>query len=173
MLKYDNKTVIKRKDRKGYMIRYRNNNKQYAIYGRTQKECLNKYKLTIKNIEQKTQNKNLTLKEWYIKFIELYKRNKVKETTIKSLSYDFEKLKNIYNKKINNLTAIQIQEELNKITFPSTRIRLYILLNSLFEKAMLNEIVAKNIIKIIDRPKYKAEQKTALTTQEEKNFIII
>ena len=170
MLKYNNKTITKIKNRNLWGIRYRKNNKQYTVYGKTQKECISNYKKALKE-PAKENYKKITLKEWYNQFLELYKINKVKENTIKCLNYDFEKLKNIHNIDLNKLNAITIQKEINKIPFKSTQIRLYILLNSLFEKATLNDIVKKNIVKIVDKPKYKADQKTALTHQEEKIFI--
>ena len=174
MLKYDNKTITKRKDRNNlWLIRYRKNGTQYTVYGKTQKECIKNYKLTKKNKENKKviEIKDITLKEWYKNFLQLYKLNKVKETTIKALNYDFAKLKHIHNINIKELNAITIQNELNKIPYKSTRQRVHILLNSLFEKAVINELVSKNIIKLVEKPKYKATQKKALTKEEEKVFI--
>jgi len=170
MIKYNNKTITKTKNRKLWQLRYRQNGKQYTVYGKTQKDCIYNYKQALKN-KNTTINKKITLKEWYNEFLNLYKINKVKDTTIKALNYDFEKLKKIYNYEINKLTPIIIQNELNKIPYKSTQNRIYIILNSLFEKALQNEIINKNIIKLVDRPKYKAEQKTSLTKQEENLFI--
>lgn len=173
-MKYNGKTIKKRKDRNCWYIRFYHNKKQYTLYGRTQKDVIEKYKKLKKQNFQNlnvVKNNEYTLLLWFEEFLKLYKNNKVKDTTLKSYYYDFMKLQCLHNFKMKDLKAVDIQKVLNTIKHPSTQKRLYILLNTLFEKALINEIVSKNIIKLIDPIKYKPEQKISLTKQEEKLFI--
>lgn len=169
---YCNHTISKRNDRKGYFTRISINGKQKSIYGATTKEVIKKLQ-EIKKEKTQTQKliKKYTLLEWYNIFIELYKKHQVKDTTLKSFEYDFKKFSCLHNKNIEDIKPIEIQNELNKIPYPSTQIRLHIFLNSIFEKAVLNEIIIKNPMKAVIKPKYKAAQKCALTHNEEFEFI--
>lgn len=170
---YCNHTISKRQDRKGYFTRITINGKQKSIYGSTTKEVITKLK-DIKKEKTQVEKiiKKYTLLEWYNIFIDLYKKNQVKDTTLKSYEYDFKKFEKLHNKQIQEIKPIDIQTEINKIPYPSTQIRLHIFLNTIFEKAVLNEIITKNPMKAVIKPKYKATQKYALTHQEEKDFIL-
>lgn len=114
---------------------------------------------------------NYTLKEWYDKFIELFKVNEIKDTSIKAMEYDFKKLKALHNKYLTEITALDIQKEINKIKYPSTRQRTYTMLKGMLQRAVDFEIIEKNVMKVIKKPKYKAKEKLALTQEEESKFI--
>lgn len=114
---------------------------------------------------------NYTLKEWYDKFIELFKVNEIKDTSIKAMEYDFKKLKALHNKYLTEITALDIQKEINKIKYPSTRQRTYTMLKGMLQRAVNFEIIEKNVMKVIKKPKYKAKEKLALTQEEESKFI--
>lgn len=170
-MKYDNKTIKKNTNRKNcWYLRYYKNGIQKTVYGKTQKDVVKNYKLALKEKSKEITN-NITLKEWFRKFKELYKNGEVKDTTIKAYDYDFKKLKVLYNIELKDLNAITIQETLTAIPYQSTKQRIYTFLNSLLEKAVVNNLIAKNPMKILNKPKYKAKEKTALTRQEEERFI--
>ena len=170
---YDGKTIKKRKDRKNcWYIRYYDDAKvQRTVYGRTQKEVVKNYKLAKKNEKEKPKPKELTLKEWFKRYMELYKTEKVTDTTIRMTNSDFSKLKRLHNCLLKDIDQFQIQETINKIPYASTRNRVYILMNALLQRAFDNELIAKNVMRLVDKPKYKAKEKTALTHQEEEKFI--
>lgn len=170
-LTYDGKTIQKRKDRKNsWYIRFYKNSRQITVYGKTQKEVIKNYK-EAKKEKPKQKPKEFTLKQWFEKFIELYKTNKFTDTTIKANEYEFKKLKKIHNVPLKELNQFEIQEIINKIPHVTTRSRVFILLNAMLEKAYANDLIPKNIMKLVDKPKYKAKEKTALTQEEENMFV--
>lgn len=181
-MKYNNKTIFRRKDRlHEWFMRYRKGKQQITIYGKTQQEVIAKYKQALKQDkeqlkleyqqQQAEQQKQYTLKQWFDKFIELYKVNYVTDTTIKSIKYDFEKLKPLHNTQLKELKGMDIQKTINNVPYPSTQIRLHILINSILEKAVLNDLIIKNVAKQVVKPKYQAKQKRALTKEEETIFV--
>lgn len=173
-MKYQNKTITKRKDRKNsWIIRFRYNNRQYAVYGKTQKDIVKKYKTKLKELKEPKQTiiKEYTLKEWYNEYMKLYKIGVVKDTTIRKDNFTFEKLKKFYNYKLKDITALQIQELISKQENDTPKKNIYLLLNAMLEKAYINDLVNKNIMKLVDKPKYKAKEKQALTKEEETNLI--
>lgn len=170
IMKFQGKTIHKQKNANTWYTRYRQDGKQYFISGKTQKEVLNKLKLAL---DYKPTQKNVTtLYGWYIKWLELFKKNKVKQATID----DYEKiLKNvneeIKNKDIRKITSIEVINNLNEITFERTKQKVYELLFALFDKATNFEIVSKNIMKVIEKPKHTREKGIALSQQEQELFI--
>lgn len=171
-MKFKGKTIFKQKNSNSWYTRYRHNGKQHFISGKTQKEVLNKLKLAL---NYKPIKKNvITLYTWYLKWLELFKKGKVKETTIKdyekSLKYINEKLK---NKDLTQITSIEIINNLDKIKLERTKQKVYELLYSLFEKAKDFELIQKNVLKVIEKPKHIREKGIALTEKEQEKFIEI
>lgn len=111
------------------------------------------------------------LKEWYDEFIKLFKINEIKDTSLLAMKYDFNKLKALHEKNLEDITAIDIQKEINKIKYASTRQRTYTMLKGILQKAVDFEIIKKNVMKVIKKPKYKAKEKRALTHEEEQRFV--
>lgn len=170
-MKYNGKTITKRKDRKNeWVLRFRQSGLARAVYGKTQKECIAKYKQALKQPKEQPKTK-YTLKQWFEKFLELYKIGKVRDTTIKKDYEVFNYLKKFENKKLEEITAFQMQEFIYTIKAPTVRKNIYILINCLLEKATNLDIVQKNVMKSVDKPKYKAKEKTALTKKQEEKFI--
>lgn len=175
-MKYNNKTITKRKDRRNeWVLRFRKNNKQYAVYGHTQKETIKKYKLKLKELAEPKQQKikEYTLKEWYKEFNQLYKKDKIKDTTQSKNDCTFKHIKPLHNYKLKDITILQVQKLLSDIEHKTVKKNIYILLNSLYEKAYINELVSKNIMKQVDKPKYKAKEKKALTKEQQKKFVTV
>ena len=178
-MKYRGVTIHKRKDANTWYTRHRINGKVHYISARTQQECYNKLKLLFKKEEQSKlkqlrepkakEPKAMTFIEWYHKWLELYKQN-VKQTTIKDYNCCLKYLQDIYNKPIINITSIEIIEILNKITFERRKQITYEFLNGIFEKALKNDLINKNIIKSIDKPKHKKNNGKALTNNDEKEL---
>ena len=169
---YDGKTIHKRKDRKQeWYIRFYKNGRQFTVYGKTQREVIKKYKEAIKE-KPKPKEKEYTLKQWFEKYLELYKVGKATDTTLRANKYEFAKVKRLYNVPIKELDQFEIQKVLNDIPYPSTRRRVYILLNAILERAYKNGLTQKNIMYLVDQPKYKAKEKLALTSKDQDKFVI-
>ena len=167
-MKYQNRKLKKRKDRNLWEYRFRKNGKEIKVYGKTQRECIKNYKIAL---QEKTKTTEYTLKSWYDKFMELYKIGKVTDTTMNVNNSDFSKIKNLHKRKLKDLDQFEIQNAINKIPYASIRLRVWTLLNELLEKAFINDLIKKNVMKLVEKPKYKAKEKSALTKQEENLFV--
>ncbi len=177
-MKYQGITIHKTPGYNTWYTRYRANGVQHFISAKTQKECYNKLKKALKQAEQRPQEielqqtsaTNITLNEWYNKWLELYKIGKVKQTTLvdyKSILTNVsEELK---NKEISAIKVEDILQSLNKCPGERQRQKLYDFYNMLFKKAEDNEYISKNIMKRIDKPKHEKQHGIALdnTQQEE------
>lgn len=177
-MKFQGVTIHKNKTCDTWYARYRKNGKQIYISAKTQKDCydklkseiLKKQKEELKKLKQadkqEPKENSITLREWYEKWLKLYKQN-VKKNTI----YDYEKslkyLDSIINKPLNKITAIEFIEILNGIKYERRKQCVYDLANALFEKAYQNEIITRNPIKIIDKPKHKKINGLAFSNEDE------
>ena len=181
-MKYQGITIHKTPGYNSWYTRYRANGSQHFISGKTQKQVLEKLKkaLRLAQIEKlklltapPVEQQSPTLAEWYKKWLDLYKYGKVKDSTLE----DYEKIyKNINSKiletQIDKLNSIEILENLNSISAERVRQKVYDLLSMLLEKAKINELVSKNIMERIDKPKHIKENSQPLTHEQEKEFII-
>ena len=173
-MKYKGVSVIKNKTCKTWYARYRKNGKQFYISAKTQKECYNKLKkaLSKKDKEIKEQKKLvkkekiLTLGKWFDKWLELYKKD-VKKTTKQDYYKSFKYLEILKDKALDKITSIEILEILNTIEHSRRKQIVYELANSLFEKAHLNELITKNPVKIIEKPKHKKINGNAFSNEDE------
>lgn len=173
-MKYRGITIHKNKNCDTWYTRFRKNNKQYYISARTQKECYNllKKKLAEETPQETTQT--YTLIEWYNKWLELYKLGKVKPNTIRNYKTLLIHIpEQLQQTSINEIRLEQIIEMLNNCQAERQRQGLYELLNAMFQKAMDNEIIDKNIIKRLDKPKHEKIHSQALDNQQQKEFIEI
>lgn len=172
-MKYQGITITPRKNTKTWYARYRLNGKQISVSAKTQKECYIKLKQALKlkgRIKHQTQqNKNsncITLQEWFLKWLKLYKQN-VKQNTLRDFNYSFNYLKRLHNKPLDTITPIEINEILSDIKFERRKQIVWELLHSLYEKAILNEITTKNPTNAIEKPKHKKTNGQAFTNEDE------
>lgn len=176
-MKYQGITIFKRPNCNSWYARYRANGKQFYVSARTQKECYNKLKVAVRQrakgqilaLEEPKQEKCITFIEWFNKWLELYKSN-VKQTTLKQYDVVIKHIQDIVNKPLNKITSIQILEQLNKISGSRTKQKVYELVKSVFDKAIANEIITKNPLINIDKPKHKRKIGNALTSEDEKEL---
>lgn len=176
-MKYQGISVIKHKTCNTWYARYRMNGKQFYVCAKTQKECYNKLKIALKQkrqqelktIHEPQQGNQITFIEWYNKWLELYKQD-VKQTTKIQYEVCIKHLQEILNKPLNKITGINFIEQLNKISGERMKQKVYELANSVFEKAVANDIINKNPLVNVDKPKHKRINGKALTSEDEKQF---
>lgn len=155
-MKINGITVIKNKTCNTWYARYRLNGKQNYISGKTQKQVYNKLKEIFR--KEETQ-KILSLNNWYLTWLETYKKDKVKETTLTDYSASYKTLSDqIKNTDIKNIKQIDIEKELNNIPEARSKQKLYELLSQLFSKACQNEYIKSNPLAKIDKPKYTRDR---------------
>ena len=167
-MKYQGITIIKHKSCNTWYARYRKNGKQFYVSAKTQLECYNKLKIALKN-KSKTKLKTtniITLKEWFDKWLILYKQG-VKSNTKKDYFNSMKYLKPLHNSPLDKITSIQIIELLNTITFERRKQIVYELLSSLYSKAIANDIISKNPVVKIEKPKHKKINGNAFSNEDE------
>ncbi len=176
-MKYQGVTIHKNKNCNTWFTRYRNiDGKQIYISAKTQQQCYDKLKIEINkkhklllNPPKQKEESQITLLEWYNQWLKLYKQN-VKTTTIKEYNIALKHLNSLKNCPINQITSIQIIEELNNISGERQRQKTYEFLKGLYQKAELNELITKNPINKIEKPKHKKVNGKALTNSDEKKL---
>ena len=171
MRRFKNKTIKKKPGRNCYWTRYYLNGKQYSIYGKNENEVITKLKdaLNIKTNKEK-ESKNITLKEWFKKWLSSYKSTKA-PSTIKDYEKLFKQLKSIEEIEIKKISHIELCEVIEKTNGDRQKQKVYDLLRQLFEKAKQNELIKNNHMLNINKPTYEAEEKTALDKHQESLFI--
>lgn len=170
-MKYKGITIHKTKNCETWYTRFRKNGKQYYISARTQKECYNKLKLAYANIDyvkQEEQKQNMySLKDWYLQWLKLYKIGKVEDTTINTYKVSFKHLKTIENKNIKEIKLNELIETIDACDKSRQKQNVYELLKMLYDKAMDNEIIDKDLMNKIDKPKHKKNHGLALTNEQQ------
>lgn len=173
-MKYKNITIHKNTKCNTWYTRFRRNNKQFYISAKTQRECYNLLKKALEKEKTNTQSLTYTLIQWYNKWLELYKLGKVKPNTIRNYKTLLIHIPSeIQNTNLNEIKLEQIINILNNCQAERQRQNLYELLNTLFQKAMDNEIIDKNLVKRIDRPKHEKTHSQALDNHQQEMFIEI
>ncbi len=178
-MKYKGITIHKNKNCETWYTRFRKNGIQTYISARTQKECYNKLKQALTLTENnyietlnRPKEKIITLQDWYDKWLNLYKIGKVKQDTIRDYQNLLNKInKTIKNKSIKAITLEDLITSINECQGKRQKQKLYDFLNALFKKAEDNELIVKNPVSKIDKPKHKKQHGNALTYEQEEKFI--
>ncbi len=172
-MKYKGKTITKNKKCNTWYCRYRCNGHQYYLSAKTQQECYNKLKKALSSAEKLTVKKeDYTLQTWFNKWLELYKKDR-KQNTVNDYYKSLKYLTKLENKSLKAITTIELIEILNDIKYERRKQIVYELLNSLFKKAVINEVVAKNPLSNIEKPKHRKEHGQELSNEDESVFIQI
>lgn len=170
-MKYKGISVHKRKNCNTWYTRFRKNNKIVCISAKTQKECYELLK-TRYNEKEEQPIKEITLIEWYNKWLETYKKGKIRESTLLSIKYLAKNHFNkpMFNKKINNIKPYEIENYIKELKYPRVKENVYIYLKDMFNRAKQNNIVITNPLECIDKPKHDKQENRALTIEEQTKF---
>lgn len=116
---------------------------------------------------------SITLGEWLQQYIEVYCKPNVRLKTYVSYLQTAEHLAPLSKIPLNKLTSHQVQAHLNTLTnlSDSYRNKIHRLLKAALEKAMLTEIIPKNVVLPIKAPKVE-KKPVEIFTQEELTAII-
>lgn len=175
-MKYQGISILKRPHCNTWYARYRSGGKQFYVSARTQQECYNKLKLALKNknkqllLLENTQQTKLTFADWYQEWLETFKFN-MSDSTKRDYRSSYNKLSDLYELDINQITNIDIIKVLNKIEKSRTKQKVYELLDMIFKKALLSEKIIKNPMLAVEKPKHVRKNGDAFETEEEMQFI--
>lgn len=143
-------------------------NRRYE-YGRTQEEVARKLEQILKG-EKKTNSKKkdaLTVGAWIDKFVDLYKKDKVKPKTLESLSVYTRRIKREFgDRKLSAVNGIMVTEYIASLPSQAIKRRVYVILNEAFEKAFKGGLIKSNPCDIVDCPKQESAKKDAITREQ-------
>ena len=121
--------------------------KRQSVYGKTITEVTQKLRdaqISDDNMLNIVDS-NITLDEWYEKFISVYKKH-CRNTTIRTYNTEYNSLKPfIGHLKLKDIKLITLQTVFNKLKSDSLRKRCRSLLVDIFEEAIRNELITKNV----------------------------
>ena len=164
-------TIHKNKNCNTWYTRYRKDGIQHYISAKTQKECYEKLKKEL-NIIKKQKTTIYTLQSWYNKWLELFKIGKVRKTTLRDYSNITKHIPiKTFNKNINKIEILEIQEIINNVNAERQKQKLYELLKAIFQKAKDFNIIEENILLKIEKPQHKRINGKAMSIEEQQLFI--
>ena len=173
-MEYKNHKITKRTDGR-WMARYKLNGKYNYVYDKTQKGCYDKLKTKLKVIKKEEIITSSKLNSWINKWIEIYKVNKIKETTLNKIKSTINKYitNSIGNLDITKIKPLEIENLLNSLNGGRLKQLTYTYLSDIFNKAFMNGIIKENIMQLIKKPKHIKKNGKALDNNEEFNFVNI
>ena len=161
-----------------YQGYYTHNGKKYYVYGKTEQEVKTKIEVYIKTGEVKkkkafTQKKaTLTMSEWLRKWIQLYKKPNLKPITLEHMNASLKVVhEKLGDKNLQGITAEDLQQLLIGIKGERSRQLLRGYLDQTFKKAVLCGQITRNPCDALELKKHRPEQRHALTTEEQAEFI--
>ena len=159
IMKYKGITITKRVDNR-YQATCNLNDKTKIIYGKTKEECYNNYNKAINNLINYDYDFNTWAKIWY----ETYKSNNKQSTNTQITGILNLYAKPFFDKKINHISSIEIQQVINSLSKRSAKQaqRLFVTLKDIFTKAYNNRIIEYNPMLAVIRPKYQSKEKTGI-----------
>ena len=154
------KGICQRKDKK-YQARFVNRfGKRDSVYGKTLKEVKNNLAKAIAEdqLSRNVVSKNITLNEWYEKWMNVYKKPVVRENTKNYYEQVYQSKISPYlgKNKLTEITKIQITNVLNILKTMGykweTLNKVRVLLIDMFDRALEDEFVIKNPAKGVRIP---------------------
>lgn len=173
MRTYKNKTIKRRADGRYWCRYYDNNKRQHSVYGHTVNECLQNLKHALKLLDERGQqiNKTAALGEWLDKWMQLYKVNSLKPSSLEQMKRYLPAFAPIAHRPLNKLTTIEVQEFLNGIESPRKREKLHVMLKDDLTKAMKCRLLDDDLFDGIKLPKRTRKRTVALTAEQEEAFV--
>ncbi|HEY8443627.1 MAG TPA: tyrosine-type recombinase/integrase [Clostridia bacterium] len=156
-----------------WQARYKDKNgEMHSVYGKTREEAQQKaleQMLGVKPPKRRKSKKNtLTLKEWIEQWYKLYKEPFIRESWAKSINYNLNKyiIPALGDKKINQITLIDLQTLVNSISHKRAKMITNQLLKSIFEKAMAVPLIRFNPAAGLQKIQYEMTPRRPLTEEE-------
>lgn len=150
-----------------FQARYTLDGVQHSVYGKTPDEALRK---AIDGYKGKKRSKTqaTTFEEWYKRWIQLYKVNKLRPNTLKNYNYTANKylIPKLGKIKINLLDTNTLQEVLNGIRLSRQQEIAGNILVACITKAYTTGLIKTNPALGVEKLKHNYSERRALTTEE-------
>ncbi len=145
--------------------------KRMSCYGKTQKECFEKYK-KLKNSFKKIESKNKHVPNNFIEFakiwLENYKKPEVKPQTYQIYANTVNKHLIKLKGKIEDLSISDLQTFLNNEGQTRTKEIAFITIKQIFKKAYELDLVKKDISQFLTKGKIERKQRISFSLNEQK-----
>lgn len=179
MLKYKGVSIHKSRNANTYYTRFRVGKKQYYISAYTQRECYEKLKKAkspsnvAKLLEsQQVITNDITFDGWYNQWLTLYKIGKVKDETLRAYKSLYNAIPQTFKeKRMIDIKLFDLLQLMQTYTSERQQQKFYEFVNMVFQKAEDNEIIPKNLMKKVDKPKHKKVHSQALTKDLQSQLI--
>ena len=150
-----------------FQARYTLDGVQHSVYGKTPDEALRKAIDGYKG-KKKSKTQATTFEEWYKRWLQLYKVNKLRPNTLKSYNYTTNKylIPKLGKKKLIQLDANTLQEVLNSIKQPRQQQIAGNILVACITKAYTTGLIKFNPAMGVEKKQYQYKERRALTTEE-------
>lgn len=158
-------------------LSFRYDGKPYSVYGYSDRELERKKTEKIEALKRNEiiVESSMTVNAWSEQFIRAYKQNSMKDYVLKNYRYQMKHyiLEEIGDIKLKNVKPLMCQNILNSLEGKSSSLihKVRIQMAELFEKAVENDLIAKNPAKSITAPKGTKNSRRALTAKEEAAFL--
>lgn len=153
-------------------LKYTLNGKQYTLYGKTAKECREKYS-QLKNETRKPLRSGLTFLGWYEKWVQVYKAD-LKPNSLYILKCIFNKyvLPRLAKKNIKRITSTDIQELINSMqSVPRQQTVVYMQVNACMQQAYKLNLISHNPCLACVIKKNKGNKGKALTKEQQTKLL--
>lgn len=148
--------------------------KQVKVRAKTKKELEKKFMEKKLGYEMGilTINSNTLFSKWAEEWLETYKKPTVTDATLVNIRYIIDKFftPRLHAKKLSDIKTIHIQQCLNesKDYAKSTIDKAFTYINSIMEKAVVNNLINRNPCLGVEKPKGKEKQERRALTEEER-----
>lgn len=170
-IKLEKGSITYRKDGR-WMGRYRS----ICVYGKTEKECVEKLKQEIKELEEGNNklDKKMLLNDWYDYYVEMYKMPTLKESTLKQLHSNYNSnIRNTIGKmRIVNITPKTAKDFIESLETNNRRRICYNLLTDMFDRLIDYRLIKLNVMKLFALSLDKEEIKNKATSNDSRTLFL-
>ena len=173
IMKYQNKTIIKRSDGR-WFARYRMNGQVKCVYDKTQQGCYDKLKKALANIKSNGgTSSRKTYNDWIRIWLEVYKKPNNAPATMKKQLTNWHKWiePTIGKKVLSSIKTIDLQSFLASVPYKRQSQHLYTFIKDSLTKAYINGEIKSNPTLLLKKPKYDEDERRHLSVSEEKAFV--
>ena len=159
---------------------YERNGKRVSLYDRNLdklKRRLNIEKKRVSEATPLTSGRRMKLDEWFDKWLNVYKHNMISPSTKRIYIQTYENLMSpeLGNMALQEISPIHVRELINKLFdngySHSTINKVKVLLVDMLDKALLDDLVWKNVARGIKLPKSEEMERRVLTRDEQLSFL--
>lgn len=163
MTHYKKHKLTKRKDGR-WQLKFRYNKKDYYAYGKTQKECCNKFDEMRKNIKNQPITK-MTFFKWLDIYVDVYKKeNKTQYETYRQIKYHIKP--NLKDFPIEKLNPIVLDKLIMSIKHSRTRKAIYTILHNALNIAYQKRVTRENYADFLTKVVHTSEEGHRLIDDE-------